>query len=68
VEYKVDVLGSKLFIHHFRRGDFELGNDSEDGFTGDIGAIRFFRDNNNQIIVFNLSGDNIENIRFDKKT
>lgn len=55
-----------MFVHHFRCGDFQLTNDSDDGFTGDIGAVHFIRDNN-QVIGFDLSGDNIQNIRFDKK-
>jgi CubicO group peptidase (beta-lactamase class C family) len=64
--YTIDVLNGKLFLHHFRRGDFELTNDSEDGFSGDAGTIHFIRDGNKQVIGFNLSDDNIQNIRFDK--
>jgi hypothetical protein len=64
--YTVSVEDRKLFVHHFRRGDFQLTNDSDDGFTGDVGAVHFKRDNNSQVIGFNLSDDNIQNVRFDK--
>jgi Domain of unknown function (DUF3471)/Beta-lactamase len=68
-EYKVDINKSRLFMHHMRLGDFELIPDpsGKDQFSANIGSIVFFRDNQEKVIGFKLSGGRIKNIRFDKK-
>ncbi len=68
VEYKVDIINSKLFIHNFRRGDFELtaSNSINDLFTSDIGRFQFYRNTKGKTIGFKLTGQSNRNIRFDK--
>lgn len=67
-EYKVDILNNKLFIHNFRRGDYELttSNSINDLFTSDIGRFQFYRNTNGKIIGFKLTGQSNRNIRFNK--
>jgi CubicO group peptidase (beta-lactamase class C family) len=67
-EYRVDISNSKLIIHHFRRGDFELiaHKNIEDLFTGDVGRLQFYRNTRQQVIGFNLNSGSARNIRFGK--
>lgn len=64
-QYRVYVKDKKLFIHHFRRGDFQLSSNTKDEFTGDIGTLAFYRDNKG-VSGFKLSGGRVRNIRFNK--
>lgn len=65
--YHVYIKDKKLFIHHFRRGDFELSSNTKDEFTNDIGTLVFYRDAKG-ISGFKLSGSRVRNIRFNKST
>jgi CubicO group peptidase (beta-lactamase class C family) len=65
-QYRVYVKDKKLFIHHFRRGDFELSSNTKDEFTGDIGTLTFYRDSK-KVSCFKLSGGRVRNIRFIRK-
>ena len=69
-EYEVNVVGSKLFMHHMRLGDIELTPDPtmEDQFAGDMGTIHFIKNANQQITGLTVSQGRIKNIRFDKKS
>lgn len=68
-QYKVYTGKGKLILHHFRRGDFELSANSsvEDGFTGEPGEIRFFKDKKGRVQGFYLSGERVNNIKFEKQ-
>jgi CubicO group peptidase (beta-lactamase class C family) len=64
-QYSVYVKGNKLYIYHFRRGEFELSSHTKDEFTGDIGSLAFYRDAKG-ISGFKLSGGRVRNICFNK--
>jgi CubicO group peptidase (beta-lactamase class C family) len=66
-QYTVDIQNGKLFIHHFRRGDFELSPDTDDTFNSDIGTIRFVKSNKNKTDGFTLSGSKVKNVSFNKR-
>jgi CubicO group peptidase (beta-lactamase class C family) len=66
--YTVDMVGEKLIIHHYRRGDFELHpkQNKQNTFTCDIGTLNFYT-NKNYVAGFTLTGDRVINMRFEKK-
>ncbi|MGX5729051.1 serine hydrolase domain-containing protein [Pseudoxanthomonas beigongshangi] len=68
-QYKVDVEGGKLFIHHFRRGDAELVPHPAyiDRFRGDLGTVQFVRDGSGRIEGFDFVGENLGKIHFARK-
>ncbi|WP_425290678.1 serine hydrolase domain-containing protein [Spirosoma linguale] len=66
-EYTVGIQANKLVVRHFRRGDFPMSSNMKDEFTGDLGVVRFIRNNRQQVRGFNLSGERVRNIYFDKK-
>ena len=68
-EYVVDTAGNKLFMHHMRLGKFELLPDLSDSdqFSGEIGSIKFFKNEKGELSGFKLSGGRIKNIRFNKR-
>ncbi|MEB0280891.1 MULTISPECIES: serine hydrolase domain-containing protein [unclassified Mucilaginibacter] len=66
-QYTVDIQNGKLFIHHFRRGDFELSPDIDDTFNSDIGTIRFVKSTKNRTDGFTLSGSKVKNLSFNKR-
>lgn len=67
-EYKTDLTGSQLMMHHMRLGDIELHADvtGPDRFTGPIGSVVFSRDNHRNINGFKLSGGRVKNMVFEK--
>ena len=68
-EYKIDISNGVLSLHHMRLGDFNLIADptKEDQFSIPIGIFWFFKDGQEKIAGFRLSGGRVKNIRFDKK-
>jgi len=65
-EYTIDEVNGKLFIHHFRRGDFELFPDIRDTFSSDIGTLSFTRNSVGHVTAFMLSGSKVTNLKFNK--
>jgi len=65
--YRIDVTDGKLTIHHFRLGDIPLTFKDKDLFSGDLGKLKFYRNGNNRISGFKLSGDRNRNINFSRK-
>jgi len=67
-DYKVDVAGGKLMLHHMRLGDFELQPDpaTADQFTSQVGSILFVNNDQKKVTGFRLSGGRVKNLRFDK--
>jgi len=67
--YRITSENGKLVAHHMRLGDFNL---SPDMITTDIfssaagGSMAFYRDGQNKVIGFKLSGGRIRNIVFEK--
>ena len=68
-DYKVDLAGGSLKMHHMRLGDFDLGVDPTElnQFSSAIGSIRFVRDERKKVTGFMLSGSRIRNIWFMKR-
>lgn len=68
-EYFVTNNKGQLKMGNFRMGEFNLGPDptTENQFSAEIGAVRFYTDTQNKIAGFKLSGGRIQNIKFEKK-
>ena len=68
VEYTIDIINKKLYIHNFRRGDFEITASDyiNDLFMSDIGRLKFYRNANGKVIGFKLTGQSNRNILFEK--
>lgn len=68
-QFKIDLVTGKLVMHHMRLGDVELSVDPSgpEQFSGQLGSIRFFRDEHQKVIGFKLSGGRVKNLQFDKK-
>lgn len=68
-EYKVDLAGGKLMIHHMRLGDFEIQPDpiNADQFSSQIGSIQFVKNDEKKVTGFTISGGRVKNLRFDKR-
>ncbi|QNK64355.1 serine hydrolase [Pedobacter sp. PAMC26386] len=66
--YKIRVENGKLFVYHFRRGDFEITPVSKqpNEFMGSIGKINFYFNPHQKVTGFKLSGDRMRNVRFEK--
>jgi CubicO group peptidase (beta-lactamase class C family) len=68
--YKITLEKGKLVAHHMRLGDFNL---SQDMIAADVfgsaagGSMAFYRDGQNKITGFKLSGGRIRNIVFEKQ-
>ncbi len=65
-KYTIDQVNGKLFVHHFRRGDFELYPDTTDTFSSDIGTLSFIKNNIGHVTAFMLSGNKVKNLKFNK--
>jgi len=68
-EYKIDLSNGNLKVHHMRLGDINLNPVTVeiDQFDGDIGNLRFMRNENKKVTGFKLSGGRVKNISFDKR-
>lgn len=68
-EYTINNNKGQLVISSFRLGESNLGIDptTENQFSSSIGAVKFYKDNQNKIAGFKLSGGRIQNIKFEKK-
>lgn len=68
-EYSVDLTDGKLKLHHRRLGDFDLRVDlaQVDGFSNDIGTIRFVKNAQKKVTGFMLSGGRVKNMWFEKR-
>ncbi|RFS17765.1 serine hydrolase [Emticicia sp. C21] len=68
-EYIISNSKGQLLISSFRLGESNLGIDptTENQFSASIGAIKFYKDNQNKIAGFKLSGGRIQNIKFEKR-
>jgi CubicO group peptidase (beta-lactamase class C family) len=68
-EYKVDLVGDKLMLHHMRLGDFELQPDPAiaDKFTSQIALVQFVKNDQGKVAGFRMSGGRVKNLRFDKR-
>lgn len=68
-EYTISNNKGKLVISSFRLGESDLGIDptTENQFSSSLGAVKFYKDNQNKIAGFKLSGGRIQNIRFEKR-
>ncbi len=66
--YNITFENGKLVAHHMRLGDFTLQPDvmTADSFSGGVGTLVFFRDKDNRIAGFKVSGGRIRNIVFEK--
>lgn len=67
--YRITLENGKLVAHHMRLGDFNLDANivSPETFSSSNGSLKFFKDKNNNIAGFNLSGGRIRNIVFDRQ-
>jgi len=67
--YRLSIENGKLVAHHMRLGDFNLQPDliAVDQFGSDVGTMAFFKDKENKIAGFRLSGGRIRNILFEKQ-
>ncbi|RYU93175.1 serine hydrolase domain-containing protein [Emticicia agri] len=68
-EYAITHSEGQLKISNFRLGDIDLGIDptTENQFSSSVGKIRFYKDSQNKIAGFKLSGGRIQNIKFEKR-
>ncbi len=68
-EYKIDLAGGKLLMHHFRVGDFEIRPDAatRDRFFAPLGQIDFIKDRKQRVNGFKVSGGRVKNIQFDRQ-
>jgi hypothetical protein len=66
--YRLYVENGKLMAHQMRLGDFNLQPDIAvaDKFSGDSGSLSFYKDKQNKIAGFKVSGGRIRNIVFEK--
>jgi len=67
--YRLSIENGKLVAHHMRLGDFNLQPDliAVEQFGSDVGTMAFFKDKENKIAGFRLSGGRIRNILFEKQ-
>jgi CubicO group peptidase (beta-lactamase class C family) len=65
-QYTIDVVNGKLYVHHFRRGDFDLSPETRDTFSSDIGTLHFIKNDKGLINGFKLSGSKVRNMNFAK--
>jgi len=68
--YKITLENGKLVAHHMRLGDFNLSPNmiATDVFgSGAGGSMAFYRDGQNKVAGFKLSGGRIRNIVFEKQ-
>jgi hypothetical protein len=67
--YKLSIENGKLVGHHMRLGDFNLDPDIAiaDKFSSHVGALIFYKNNQNKIAGFRLSGGRVRNILFEKQ-
>lgn len=68
--YTLAVVDGKLVVQHRRHEDIQLNPTKKDMFLGEqwfFRQVRFFRDRENRVTGFRLSGGRIRNLRFDKK-
>jgi len=67
--YRITLESGKLVAHHMRLGDFNLTADiiAPGSFSSSIGTLSFFKDKENKIAGFKLSGGRVRNIVFDKQ-
>ena len=68
-EYMISNRDGQLKMQNFRLGEFSLGIDptTENQFSSNIGSIKFYKDTQNKIVGFKLSGGRIQNIKFEKR-
>lgn len=68
-EYKFSLSNDKLFIHHMRLGDFSAEADLviKDEFHCQLGTLQFFRNKQNKIQGYRLSGSRVKRVEFDKR-
>jgi len=68
--YRLYVDNGKLMAHQMRLGDFNLKPDIAvaDKFSGDSGSLSFYKDKQNKIAGFKVSGGRIRNIVFEKRS
>jgi hypothetical protein len=66
--YRITLENGKLVAHHMRLGDFNLSPDmiTVDEFGSPAGSMAFYRDGQNKIAGFKLSGGRIRNIVFER--
>lgn len=66
--YRITLESGKLIAHHMRLGDFNLTADilAPDSFSSSTGTLTFFKDKQNKITGFKLSGGRIRNIVFER--
>ena len=65
-QYTINEVDGKVFIHHFRRGDFELFPDKTDTFSSVIGTLNFIKNNTGHVTAFMLSGNKVRNLKFNR--
>jgi len=65
--YRITLQDGKLTLNRLKQKPDTLSPATTDVFTGDIGALRFTRDDRKQISGFILDADRIQNFRFAKR-
>ena len=67
--YQLSVANNQLILHHMRLGDLSLVPDiaQRDQFSGDVGSVKFTRNQAGAITGFSLSGGRMKHMQFVKQ-